>query len=642
MTDPNQSVPESPVAVETGVSPEETVGAAPEPVATVTPQVDFGPVSEPPEPGPGNPSPDGLRVAFLQRDAGHQLRLWLAALDGAPPAPMELSFEPILDGDGPQWSPDGQWLALTGMHPAGDRTAIWLLHVQQGMCRLLVDHPAADHTPRWAPDGSAVAFVSHRDGRDAICIARVDGAGPAKQLTFAPPGQDDRDPCWSPDGTRIAFCRRAWEGDQYGDHIWTVDLRTGETKQVTKKLARRHGLQWAPNRAQVAFVSDEAEWDNIAVVNPDNAASWNLASENGDKADPRYSPDGNRLLYTRIQNGVARLMDRGVNASSAEPYDPGNGVASAGRWIPGSDLKRVLYRYAPATGAPRFIVQEAKKDAERIEVPPAVPWDAGRALVEPVHLEFETWSGLKLGGLYYRQPQWVGRLPAVIFLTDAPHLPRDARFRSPEQALAAAGFAVFAPSLHGTPGYGRKIINLLRDQADTEAEASDLTDAIRTLQAREDIDGHRIALVGWGHGGALALVFAGGRPGHVQAVVAIDPVTDWDQELDHSAEPYRAWHARQLGLPALQPVRHALRTPATFVGAADVPLLLIGTDAAGSRATQLDALTALLRDLNVAFAQEVSVGETPWTVAARAAAFLRTVLGPNPAPPAEAMRTETI
>ncbi len=642
MTDPNETLPDSPVAVEEEISQAELVSEQHEPVAMVTPPVDFGPVPEPPEPGPANPSPDGQRMAFLQHDANYRIRLWLAALDGTPPTPVELTFEPVLDDDGPQWSPDGQWLALTGLHPAGDRTAIWLLHVEQHLCRLLVDHPAADRSPRWSPDGSWVAFVSHRDGRDAICVAAPDGTSAARQVTFAPPGQDDRDPCWSPDSSRIAFCRRIWEGEQTGDHIWTVDIRTGETKQVTKKLARRHGLQWAPNRAQVAYVSDEGEWDNIAVVNPDNAAGWNLASENGDKACPRYSPDGNRILYTRLQHGVTRLMDRGVNASSAEPYDPGNGVASAGRWVPGSDVKRVLYRFAPATGAPRFIIQEAKKDTERVDVPLAVPWDAGRPLVEPVHIEFETWSGLKLGGLYYRQAQWVGRLPAIVYLTDTPHLPRDARFRAPEQALAAAGFAVFAPSLHGTPGYGRKVINLLRDQADTEVEASDLVDVIRALQQREDIEGDRIALVGWGHGGTLALVFAGGRPDHVQAVVAIDPITDWDSELDHGSSAYRAWHFRQLGLPAVQPVRHLLRTPATFIGAVTVPLLLLGTDADASRTRQLDSLTALLRELNVPFEQEVSVGESPWTTAARAAAFVRTVVGPNPAPPAEAMRTETI
>ncbi len=618
---------------------EETASAA-----TIEPPVDFGPVPDPPQPGPANPSPDGTRLAYLQPDDTGRLRLWLAPLDGNPPTAVDLSFEPVLDEDGPQWSPDGARLALTGRHPSADRTAIWLYEIESGQSSLLADHAGADRSPRWSPDGSWVAFVSRRAGRDAICVVTVDGSSLVVQLTHAPAGQDDRDPCWSPDGTRIAFCRRSWEGEQTGDHIWTIDVTNGETKQVTKKLSPRHSLRWAPHRPQIAYINQDSEWDNIAVVNPDNSAGWNLSSERGDKADPRYSRDGSRMLYSRLNQGVVRILDRGVSAATADPYDPGNGVADAGRWLGDDETKRVVYRYAPATGAPRFIVQEAAKDAERQELPPAVPWEAGRDLVEPTHLEFDTWNATKLGALYYRQPQWVGRLPAVIYLDEAPHRPRTMSFRPVEQSLAAAGFAVVAPSLHGTPGYGRKIFNALREHGEMETEANDLLDLIKMLRARDDIDGDRIAIVGWGHGGSIALTFAGGRPGYVKAAVAIDPIVDWDLELDEADDDYREWHAQALGLPISSQAQHALRAPETFVGAISVPLLLIGTDRAGEgRQAQLEVLVRLLDELGgVQFERETSAGETRWTTAARAAAFVRKVLGPNPAPPAEAMRTETL
>ncbi|HEY7035709.1 MAG TPA: alpha/beta fold hydrolase [Thermomicrobiales bacterium] len=604
--------------------------------------LDLGSIPTPPAPGPANPSPDGSALAFFQRDAAGTLRLWISPLDGTEPEAIDLGFEPVEEVEGPQWSPDGAWLALTGEHPAGGRTAIWLVEVGRDVSRLLVDHVAADRSPRWSTDGTIVAFVSRRGERDAIAVAPADGVGTAVQMTHAPIGQDDRDPCWSTDGTRIAFCRRALEGETVGDHVWTVDLATGETKQVTKKIARRHSLRWAPNRVQIAYVSDDGDWDNIAVVNPDNSAGWNLASEVGDKADPSYSADGGRILYTRRQGGVVRVCDRGVNAANAELLDPGEGVASSPRWVPGEE-KRVVYLYAPATGAPRLIVQETKKDAERTELPPLVAWEAGRELLQPTLFEFETAGGLKLGGLFYRQSSWVAPIPGIVYLGDSPHAAVDFRFRAEEQALAAAGFAVLAPSLPGTPGFGRKITNTQRDTTTLEDELSDLADAIAALRGQEGVDPEQIAIVGRGAGGALALLLAGARPGLVRAAVAIDPIADWDVEFDQADDTWRAWHVFHLGLPAASRAKHGLRSPATFVGAVEVPLLLIGTDAVSpGRAAQLDALTATMRELGVAFDQDVALGQTPWATAAHAAGFVRGVVGPNRSDPAAAMRTEGV
>lgn len=604
--------------------------------------LDLGSIPDPPAPSPANPSPDGSALAFLQRDAVGARRLWISPLDGTTPEAIDLGFAPVEEPEGPQWSPDGAWLALTGEHPAGGRTAIWLVEVGRDVARLLVDHAAADRSPRWSPDGTIIAFVARRGERDAIAVAPADGVGTAVQMTHAPIGQDDRDPCWSTDGARIAFCRRTVEGEAVGDQIWTVDVATGETKQITKKFARRHSLRWAPNRAQIAYVSDDGDWDNIAVVNPDNSAGWNLASEVGDKADPSYSADGNRILYTRRHGGLVRVCDRGVNAASPELLDPGEGVASSPRWIPGEDY-RVVYLYAPATGAPRLIVQETKKDSPRTELPPIVAWEAGRPLLQPALFEFETTGGLKLGGLFYRQSTWVSPIPGIVYLGDAPHAPVEARFRAEEQALAAAGFAVLAPSLPGTPGFGRTVTNAQRDTSTLDDELSDLADAIEALRRHEGVEPEQIAIVGRGAGGALALLLAGARPGLVRAAVAIDPIADWDVEFDQADDTWRDWHLQHLGLPAASRAKHGLRSPATFIGAVEVPLLLIGTDTVSpGRAAQLDALTATMRELGVAFDQDVALGETPWATAAHAAGFIRSVVGPNRANPADAMRTEGV
>jgi len=597
-----------------------------------TPGTAYAPVSDPPQPGPGNPSPDGTTLAFLQNDDRGETRLWLHALDASGGWSMGLPFIPSVDDDGPQWSPDGKWIALAGRRYHGGPTSIWLAPPDGGDCLLLADHDAPDRQPRWSPDGSLVAFVSNRDGRDTICVALPDGKGPVIQLTYGHPGQDDREPCWSEDSTRIGFIRRIFEGESVGDHVWTVAIATGEIKQATKKIANRHGLRWSPGKMQAAFITDEGEWANVGVVNPDNSAGWNLASEVGEKDDPQYSPDGSRIMYTRALHGEVRLCERATSGASADLLDPGMGVVSAARWLPD---KRVVYRFAPATGSPHFIVQDAKKDVERTELPPVISWLAGRPLVAPTHIEFETASGLKLGGLLYRDPTWKGKTPGVVVLGDAPFKRNDTTFSPIEQALAAAGFAVLAPTLPGTPGLGRKMTNALRDVSTTESEVLDLADAVQALRDLDSVDERNVALVGVGYGGALAMLLAGARPGSVEAVVAIDPVADWDDEFDQASAEWRGWHARNIGLPAAARGRHSLRTPATFAGVIESPLLVIGaSNASRGRAAQLEQLVNTLRELEVGFDHQVAGPESAWETAERAAVFIRGLFGEN-LPPEE-------
>jgi dipeptidyl aminopeptidase/acylaminoacyl peptidase len=173
------------------------------------------------------------------------------------------------------------------------------------------------------------------------------------------------------------------------------------------------------------------------------------------------------------------------------------------------------------------------------------------------------------------------------------------------------------PVIHGASGFGSAVENDLRDYADSELESNDLAEAGRALGREENVDASRIALVGHGLGGALALVTAGARPGVYGAVVAIDPITDWSVELGGADVAWRTWVTDRFGMPLTHADHYALRTPATFSAVIDVPIVLVRTERAPEhRKLQLDLFTEDLDELGIAY-QVIEAPDEPLSATLR-------------------------
>lgn len=639
-------------------------------------------------PGAPEVSPDGAWLAYLQADAGGTPHLWLSPTDGGEPQAVDLPFSPVEDRDpdtgrilrGPQWSPDGTRIALAGLHPDGDRTAIWLVPVpradapamdavaapapteaevspgpaaiddvtdESGIVdasaehldetveaapdalpetgagtfapsasaqaspastavparpRLLVDHAGADRSPRWSPDGEILAFTSTLDGRDVIALAPASGedASAMELLTWS--ATDDREPVWSRDGKFLAFTRKRLDGPEHAD-IFVFSLEKGELTNLTgeKASAIRHSLEWVPGRNLIAYVTRESDWLSISVVNADNKAGWTVTRESGDKTEPRFAPKEARLVYVRTEGFTTVLCERGLHASSAIAVDPGEGVARYPRW---AGEKRVAYGFAAPQRPFGFIAQENRAEVDRTAIPvPGVPSLTGQRLLQPIPFEFEVGPEEQFSGMLYQTAGVAGTVPAIVYLPDGPLQTRRGEFQLEEQALASTALTVLTPVIHGASGFGVAVEDDLRDLAASELEASDLAAAGQALGAQEGIDPAKLALVGNGYGGTLALVAAGARPGVYAAIVAIDPITDWSIELANADVAWRTWVTDRFGLPLTHADHYALRTPATFSAIIDVPLTLVRTATApGHRRVQFDLLTTDLDAAGVAYA----------------------------------------
>ncbi|NCC35684.1 MAG: hypothetical protein EOM24_27285, partial [Chloroflexia bacterium] len=96
----------------------------------------------------------------------------------------------------PSIDPDGTQIAFVY---AGD---IWLVPASGGRAERLTAHAASHKSPRFSPDGSALAFTADRNGNGEIYVLPLDG-GTVRQLTF----HDGRSTveAWARDGQAIYF-----------------------------------------------------------------------------------------------------------------------------------------------------------------------------------------------------------------------------------------------------------------------------------------------------------------------------------------------------------------------------------------------------------------------------------------------------
>ena len=103
----------------------------------------------------------------------------------------------------PEFSPDGQFLAFSGLGETGENADIYLKSVEQDRRVRLTTHPDADRSPTWSPDGRRVAFLRwSADDRERAKVMVVDPASGVEGVEEEV-GRSRGALGWMPDGQRL-------------------------------------------------------------------------------------------------------------------------------------------------------------------------------------------------------------------------------------------------------------------------------------------------------------------------------------------------------------------------------------------------------------------------------------------------------
>jgi len=234
-------------------------------------------------------------------------------------------------------SPDGTKVLYTVRRAiiTGDRSEyanqIFLCDIDGTHTIPLTQGDKNNSNPKWSPDGTQIAFVSNRDGKNELYIMSPRG-GEASKITDAKAGVGNFS--WSPDGKMIAYTRTDATPDSvdnkkkvkddwyyYDDMIlqnrlylvWPNET-DADGKRISKQLTMENrnvvSFDWSPDSKWIVYshgqtsIANDDQYTDISKVNIATKETKIIANTPAGESGPLFSPDGKYIAYVCSENPV--------------------------------------------------------------------------------------------------------------------------------------------------------------------------------------------------------------------------------------------------------------------------------------------------------------------------------------------------
>ena len=377
---------------------------------------------------------------------------------------------------------------------------------------------------------------------------------------------------FSPDGRFLSVSRltdRSFDND-----VYLIDLANDDVLHVCphEEEAYLSTPAWGADGSHF-FFSTDMERDFIALARYDlGSQHWERVIERDWDVSCRIDWPGRHLLVSTNEEGYTRLdlHDAHTLERIREIPLPHRGTATGAF---SRDGHYIALTFVSSTEQGDVWIHETETaDVRRLTNSPSpVPTDV---FVEPELHRFSSFDGESVPLFLFRPRDVSGDAPVVVFIHGGPESQYTPVFNAVIQYFVHRGYAVVAPNVRGSTGYGKRYHHL-DDKRKRLDSVRDLEALYGWLSSTAGLDANRAALVGGSYGGYMVLAGLTFQPQLWAAGVDIVGISSFVTFLENTAAWRRRFREREYG--SLDEDREFLieASPLTHIDRLRAPLLII-------------------------------------------------------------------
>ena len=514
-------------------------------------------------------SPDGKRMAYLTNVSGTS-QVWMIDLPSGEPKQIT-NYD---DNVGfVRWLPDDSGIVFGKARGGDENTQFFWMKTDGTGVRELTNDPKVRHNfAEVSFDGKTIYYTSNKRNRTFFDVYSMQLATGKEELLYQYDGNVDV-AAVEENGRKLVVSREGIEKSLDND-LYLVDVESKKEVHLTPHSdASEFGNVHFLADGLLYTTNDKRDFQGLAQLRQKNAAGddWSEANRETkivheaawDVSAVELQSYGSVIAYTVNRAGFSEIWLRKVEtggkplistiAPTAERIDtlPARGIV--GGMTFSKDQSKLAFSFSSSKHNGDIWIYDLKTRAltqithsDRAGIPQ-------ESFIAPELIKFKSFDGLDVGAWYYKplpnpngylaqgsvdtvreQIRRAKTLPVIVSVHGGPEGQERPGFNPLYQYYLSRGYAVLAPNVRGSTGYG-KVYTHLDDVKNRENSVKDLAAAVEWLKTKGGADPKRIAVVGGSYGGYMTLAAITLYPELWAAAVDTVGIVNWESFLKNTS-----------------------------------------------------------------------------------------------------------